>query len=45
MEKQNDVERQKQIEGLKATILEMREWGCNKVADLLCETLEELYNE
>lgn len=32
-------------EYLKQTILEMREWNCNKVADLLCDELKELESQ
>jgi hypothetical protein len=30
------------IKILKATILDLREWNCNKLADLLAKELEEL---
>jgi hypothetical protein len=30
------------IRVLKATILDLREWNCNKLADLLAEELQEL---
>jgi hypothetical protein len=31
-----------EIKNLKATILDLREWNCNKLADLLAKELEEL---
>jgi hypothetical protein len=31
-----------EIRILKATILDLREWNCNKLADLLLKELEEL---
>jgi hypothetical protein len=39
---ENENEESDDIKILKATILDLREWNCNKLADLLAKELEEL---
>ncbi len=42
LEAENDESEQEDIRILKATILDLREWNCNKLADLLADELKEL---
>lgn len=37
--------KQNEIKYLKQTILEMREWDCQNVADMLCDELEKLQGD
>jgi len=37
-----EIEESDDVRLLKATILDLREWNCNKLADLLAKELEEL---
>jgi hypothetical protein len=39
---ENESDESEDIRVLKATILDLREWNCNKLADLLAKELEEL---
>ena len=39
------ISRNREIEYLRSAILEMRQEGCNNVADLLCDELETLQGD